>query len=163
MMMTKRNAYLLLVTTALALLASAATGTFATPTDAAQRLCKPRLVGKVLYACGPATARLSVFPGVTFKNGSCHRIFRSSPTGLSVGIGVNALRLNTATNDGRPLFGLTISGPLSHPTGGGVLAYWKSKSWRGRGVSFKGTANGGTFVARGIQGSRGTATGSFHC
>jgi hypothetical protein len=48
-------------------------------------------------------------------------------------------------------------------TGGGVIAYYKSKRWGGRGVSFKGTATSGTFVVKGINGSRGTARGSFHC
>ena len=70
---------------------------------------------------------------------------------------------NANTNGGKAYFGLTISGPLSHPTGGGVIAYSKSKRWGGRGVSFKGNAHGGTFVAQGINGSRGTATGSFRC
>lgn len=71
---------------------------------------------------------------------------------------------NATTNSGQGYFGLTISGNPSHPTGGGVIAYSNGKRWGGRGVSFKGgTANAGTFAVRGIRGSKGTATGSFHC
>ncbi|MDX6510673.1 MAG: hypothetical protein QOE36_177 [Gaiellaceae bacterium] len=124
----------------------------------ASLLCKSKLVNHVMHYCGPATAKLSVFSGVAFKNGSCHR----SAGILSVGVGQRS-RTAIMSNGGKAYFGITISGPLSHPTGGGVIAYARSKRWAGRGVSFKGNAHGGTFVAVGIQGSHGTATGSFHC
>lgn len=120
-------------------------------------LCKSTIVRHVVRYCGPATATLSAFPGVAFKNGTC----RHSAGLFSVGLGSRTQNANT--NGGKAYFGLTISGPLSHPTGGGVIAYSKSKRWGGRGVSFKGNAHGGTFVAQGINGSRGTATGSFRC
>jgi len=123
--------------------------------------CKARLINHAVHYCGPATASLSVFPGVTFRHGTCrHQTLKSGPL-LSVGVGVRTQ--NTKTNKGQAYFGLTISGKLSKPTGGGVIAYANGKRWGGRGVSFHGTARGGTFVVRGIGGSRGTATGRFHC
>ncbi len=123
--------------------------------------CKARLINRAVHYCGPATARLSVFPGVTFRHGQCrHQTLKSGPL-LSVGLGVRTQ--NSKTNNGQPYFGLTISGKLSKPTGGGVIAYANGKRWGGRGVSFKATAGGGTFVVRGISGSRGTATGRFDC
>lgn len=123
--------------------------------------CKPRIVSGVVHYCGPATAHLSVFRGVTFRNGTCKRQVVKGVPLLVLGMG--ARTQNAATNGGLPYFGLTVSGPVSHPTGGGVIAYWKGKRWGGRGVSFSGSASGGTFVARGINGSRGTARGSFRC
>ncbi len=123
--------------------------------------CKTRLINRAVHYCGPATARLSVFAGVTFRHGTCrHQTLKSGPL-LSVGLGVRTQ--NTRTNKGQAYFGLTISGKLSKPTGGGVIAYANGKRWGGRGVSFNGTARGGTFVVRGISGSRGTATGRFQC
>ena len=124
-------------------------------------LCKSTIVQGVVHYCGPATARLSVFPGVTFKNGTCKRQTLNSGPLLSLGLGARSQ--NAATNSGLTYLGLTVSGPLSKPTGGGVIAYYKSKRWGGRGVSFRASASGGTFVVKGINGSRGTASGSFHC
>jgi hypothetical protein len=45
------------------------------------------------------------------------------------------------------------------------VAFWQGKHWYGRGVSFKGGAAAGQFVAQVIpqRGSPGTATGSYHC
>jgi hypothetical protein len=124
-------------------------------------LCKARLINRAVHYCGPATGSLSVFPGVTFRHGTCrHQTLKSGPL-LSVGLGVRTQ--NATTNKGQAYFGLTISGKLSKPTGGGVIAYANGKRWGGRGVSFNGTARGGTFIVRGIRGSRGTATGRFHC
>jgi hypothetical protein len=124
-------------------------------------LCKPTIVQKVVRYCGSATARLSIFAGDTFKNGTCKRqTLRSGPL-LSLGLGARSQ--NAATNSGLTSLGLTVSGPLSKPTGGGVIAYYKSKRWGGRGVSFRATASGGTFVVKGINGSTGTASGSFRC
>jgi hypothetical protein len=124
-------------------------------------LCKATIVQKVVRYCGPATARLGIFPGVTFKNGTCRRQTLSSGPLLSLGLGARSQ--NVATNSGLTYFGLTVSGPLSKPTGGGVIVYYKSKRWGGRGVSFRATARGGTFVVKGINGSKGTASGSFRC
>ncbi|SRR6266540_2423701 len=124
-------------------------------------LCKPTIVQGVVHYCGPATARLSVFPGVTFRNGTCKRQTLNSGPLLSLGLGARSQ--NAATNSGLAYYGLTISGPLSKPTGGGVIVYYKSKRWGGRGISFKANGSGGTFVVKGINGSRGTASGSFHC
>jgi hypothetical protein len=133
----------------------------ARPASVGALLCKPTIVKNVVHYCGPATARLSVFRGVTFKNGTCKRQTLSSGPLLSLGLGARSQ--NAATNSGLTYLGLTVSGPLSKPTGGGVIAYYKSKRWGGRGVSFRATASGGTFVVRGINGSKGTASGSFHC
>ena len=127
----------------------------------ASLLCKPTIVQKVVRYCGPATARLSIFGGVTFKNGTCKRQTLSSGPLLSLGLGARSQ--NAATNSGLTYLGLTVSGPLSKPTGGGVIAYYKSKRWGGRGVSFRARASGGTFVVKGINGSTGTASGSFRC
>ena len=124
-------------------------------------LCKPTIVQKVVRYCGPATARLSIFGGVTFKNGTCKRQTLSSGPLLSLGLGARSQ--NAATNSGLTYLGLTVSGPLSKPTGGGVIAYYKGKRWGGRGVSFRARASGGTFVVKGINGSTGTASGSFRC
>jgi hypothetical protein len=141
-----------------------AAGVFAAtarPHAVARAACKPAITQGVVHYCGPATARLSLFGGVTFRNGTCKRQTVGGAPLLSLGIG--ALSRNAATNKGLPYFGLTVSGPLSKPTGGGVIVYYKSKRWGGRGVSFKATAGGGTFVVKGIGGSKGTASGSFHC
>jgi hypothetical protein len=70
---------------------------------------------------------------------------------------------NAATNAGKPYFGLIVTGPFSSPTGGGVIAYWKGKRWGGVGVSFRGNTHAGSFVASGINGSHGHATGSYRC
>lgn len=123
--------------------------------------CKPGLHGRVVYFCGPATARLSRFLGVEFKSGSCRTKNVNGTPQFTVQLGVRTQ--NARTNDGRPYFGLTVSGRLSNPTGGGVIAYWKGKRWGGFGERFKGNANAGSFVAHGINGSPGRATGSFQC
>src|SRR5919199_4358917 len=117
-------------------------------------MCKPRIAGGVVRYCGPATAHLSVFPGVTFRNGTCKRQVVKGVPLLVLGMG--ARTQNAATNGGLAYFGLTVSGPAAHPTGGGGVALWKGERWGGRGVSFSGSASGGAFVARGINGSRGT-------
>ena len=103
-----------------------------------------------------------MFPGVTFRNGQCAEPKNNGSVVFELKMGARTLT-NVGTNGGVPYFGLIISGSLSRPTGGGVVAYWKGKRWAGPGVSFKGNATSGTFVVQGINGSRGTATGSFRC
>jgi hypothetical protein len=147
---------------ALALLVGTAVSVAAAgPAAVTRALCKPAIVNQVVRYCGPATARLSVFSGVTFRRGTCKRQTVNGVSLLSLGLGSRSQ--NARTNSGLTYLGLTISGPPSRPTGGGVIAYYKSKRWGGRGVSFKGNATSGTFVIKGINGSRGTARGSFHC
>jgi hypothetical protein len=147
---------------ALALLVGTAVSVAAAgPAAGTRALCKPAIVNQVVRYCGPATARLSVFSGVTFRRGTCKRQTVNGVSLLSLGLGSRSQ--NARTNSGLTYLGLTISGPPSRPTGGGVIAYYKSKRWGGRGVSFKGSATSGTFVVKGINGSHGTATGSFHC
>ena len=70
---------------------------------------------------------------------------------------------NARTNDGKPYSGLIVTGPLSRPTGGGVVAYWKDRRWGGVGVAFRGNARAGSFVASGVNVSHGHATGSYRC
>jgi hypothetical protein len=132
-----------------------------TDSSAATAACKPKLSGETVIYCGPATARLSVFPGVVFRNGSCRRSVVNGVPQLRATIGVRTQ--DAAKNNDRAYFGLTVSGPLSRPTGGGVIAYAKSKRSGGVGVAFRATANAGMFEASGIRGSHGHATGSFHC
>ena len=120
-----------------------------------------RLVGRTVVYCGPARASLGVFPGAVFRNGSCRSTTVAGVRQFTLKLG--ARTPNAGTNDGRPYFGLTISGSFSHPTGGGVIAYWKGKRWGGVGVSFRGNARGGSFAASGINGSHGHATGSYRC
>jgi hypothetical protein len=133
----------------------------ARPAALGRLLCKTTIVQGVVRYCGPATARLSVFSGVTFKNGTCRRTRVNGAPLLTLGLGSRTQ--NAATNGGRTYLGLTISGPLSRPTGGGVIAYYKSKRWGGRGVSFTASAAGGRFLVKGINGSKGSGTGSFSC
>jgi hypothetical protein len=120
-----------------------------------------KLVGHSVVYCGTATARLSVFTCAVFKSGSCQTTKVNGVPHFAVRLG--ARTQNARTNDGRPYFGLIETGSLQNPTGGGAIAYWKGKRWGGVGVAFKGSASGGTFVARGINGSRGRASGSFTC
>lgn len=143
------------------LVGSAVSVAAAGPAAVTRALCKPTIMNQVVRYCGPATARLSVFSGVTFRNGTCKRQTVNGVSLLSLGLGSRSQ--NARTNSGLTYLGLTISGPASRPTGGGVIAYYKSKRWGGRGVSFKGSATSGTFVIKGINGSSGTASGSFHC
>lgn len=137
----------------------AATAATATATGVA---CRPggRLIGHTVHFCGPATAHLAVFQGVTFGNGTCSTR-RDGNVVFMLRLGTRTP--NARTNNGRAYFGLSMTGSLSHPTGGGVIAYWKGRRWGGVGVSLSGTARSGRFVARGINGSRGTTSGSFRC
>jgi hypothetical protein len=58
-----------------------------------------------------------------------------------------------------------FAGPPSSPVCGGVIAFWKGRHWYGRGISFKGNAQTGAFVAERIseRGSHGRATVSYRC
>jgi hypothetical protein len=118
--------------------------------------------GDVARYCGPATARLSVFPGVVFRNGFCARKRVGGVELLQVRVGMRSLD-GSRTNSGLALFSLGISGSPSRPTGGSVVAYYRSGRWVGGGVSFRGEARGGTFVARGVAGSSPRASGSYRC
>jgi hypothetical protein len=121
-----------------------------------------RISGKVARYCGSATGRLSVFPGVVFRNGFCARKSVGGVELLQVRIGMRSLD-GSCTNGGLALFSLGISGRSSRPTGGSVVAYYRSGRWVGGGVSFRGDARGGTFAAQGVAGSRGRAIGSYRC
>jgi len=121
-----------------------------------------RTSGDVARYCGPATARLSVFPGVVFRNGFCARKSVGGVELLQVRIGMRSLD-GSRTNGGLALFSLGISGNPSRPAGGSVVAYYRSGRWVGGGVSFRRDARGGTFVAQGVAGSSPRAIGSYHC
>jgi hypothetical protein len=112
--------------------------------------------------CGPATARLSVFPGILFSGGSCMNRISGGVHLLTIRIGAKSL-VPGLTNDGLILFTLQLTGPLAHPTSGLVLAYSRWKYWQGRSVSFRGDARVGTFLAEAVFPSRGQASGSFRC
>lgn len=126
--------------------------------------CRPKVSAEAIRYCGAATATLSIFKGVTFRSGTC--LLKGG--GLSLKIGTRSLKNPLQTggnNSGLAYFDLSVSGPLSSPAGGGVIAFWKGKHWYGSGVSFKGNSHAGTFVARGIaaRGSHGNATGDYRC
>ena len=114
--------------------------------------------GKVAHYCGPASASLSVFPGVAFRSGSCARKVVNGVHLLQVRIGAKALD-GSRTNDGLRLFSLGMSDSRA----GSLVTYYRSKRWFGRVVSFRSEARGETFVTQGVSGSRGYATGSFRC
>ncbi|MBA3375804.1 MAG: hypothetical protein H0U00_08340 [Actinobacteria bacterium] len=131
------------------------------PAAAKARLCV-HSAGDVARYCGPAEARVSAFPGVLFRKGSCTQSRTGGVPLLQVHIGAKSL-VSSRTNGGLTLFTLQLTGPLSHPTSGLVLAYFKSSYWQGRSTSFRGNARAGTFRAEGVFPSRGHATGSFRC
>jgi hypothetical protein len=118
--------------------------------------------GDITRYCGAATARLSVFPGIDFSSGSCTRRRSGGVQLLTIRIGAKS-RLPGVTNDGLTLFTLQLTGPPTRPTSGLVLAYFRSKYWQGRSVSFHGGARVGTFLAQAVFPSRGQATGSYRC
>jgi hypothetical protein len=129
--------------------------------------CRPTASTAAIRYCGPATATLSIFRGVTFRGGTC-AVKGSGFPNLSLKLGSRSLKnpfQTGGTNSGLPYYDLSVSGPLSSPAGGGVVVFWKGRHWYGRGVSFRGDAHAGTFVAQGIpeRGSHGTATGSYRC
>lgn len=126
-----------------------------------QASCTAKFVGGAMHLCGPASARLSVFPGTTFRNGTCKREAVAGEQTLTLELG--QLVPGSKANGGRSYFKVAISGPLSKPTSGYLIAFRNSKRWAGTGKSFKGTARGGSFKVRGTPPSRGTATGSFRC
>lgn len=121
-----------------------------------------RVSGNVVRYCGPSSARLSVFAGAVFSHGFCARKRLDGIDLLQVRIGAKSLD-GSRTNDGLPYFSLGIAGARSRPKSGNVIAYYRSKRWIGRIVSFKGDPRGGTLVTRGVAGSRGRATARFCC
>jgi hypothetical protein len=144
---------------AVALIAAGGAGAGSTLGSAAA--CKPTFVNGVHHLCGPATARLSVFPGVVFRHGSCKRSTVGGEPEMSIEIG--EIKPGASRNGGLPYFRASIDGPLSRPTGGHVIAYYHSRRWSGLGRSCRCTARSGTFTVRAVPPSRGTASGSYHC
>jgi len=119
----------------------------------------------VIRYCGPANARLSVFPGVRFQNGSCYFYSTTSRSGWAgvVNVELGSRSFNRKTNKGLRYMVLSAAA-LPRPNGTSVTAYSKGKRWHGAIVSpYDGKSHAGRFVARGDQGSHGRATGSFRC
>ncbi|MDQ2984769.1 MAG: hypothetical protein M3R70_12750 [Actinomycetota bacterium] len=123
----------------------------------ARGACTPRLENGIVYNCGPAKAKLSKFPRVTFKKGTC--VVRPTLFFLSMG----TYTKNKRTNNGKQSFVLSVAGRLRNPQGGSVQAFSRGRKWIGRITEFSGTRSSGTFGAQGINGSRGTAHGSYRC
>jgi hypothetical protein len=121
-----------------------------------------RISRNVAHYCGPATARLSVFPAAFFRHGSCTRKQVGGVRLLQVRIGARLLD-GSSTNGGLPYLSLGIAGSRSRPTSGNVIGYFRSRRWVGRIESFRGDEEAGAFVAQGIAGSRGRARGRFDC
>lgn len=143
------------IATTIATLVASSPSAVRTPTR-----CVRFAAGVVRY-CGPASARLSVFPGVVFKGGFCLRKLVGEVRLLQVRIGMKALD-GSRFNDGLTYFSLGAAGSRSRPKSGNVIAYYRSRRWVGRVVSLEGDA-GGSFVTEGIGSSRGRATGQFRC
>jgi len=148
--------------------AATAVVVLATPLTAGSRpnagACRPKVSAAAIRYCGPATATLSIFKGVTFSGGTC--LLKGGSISLKVGTRSLKNPFQTGGNNSSlAYFDLSVSGPLSSPVGGGVIAFWKGRHWYGSGVSFKGNARAGRFVAQGItaRGSHGTATGTYRC
>jgi len=121
-----------------------------------------RVSGNIARYCGPASARLSVFAGAVFSHGFCARKRVDGVDLLQVRIGAKSLD-GSRTNYGLPYFSLGIAGARSRPKSGNVFAYYRSKRWIGRLVSFRGDVHGGTLVTQGVAGSRGRAIATFRC
>ena len=155
--MAARVGMLLVTTATVAALASGASAA----RGAAACTTKARLVGTTVVYCGSATAKLSSFAGVMFRNGYCSRSIADGIQQFTVKLGQRTQK--AAMNSGKQYFGLSVRGPFSHPTGGSVIAYANGRQWGGSEVSFSGDDHHGTFAAQGINGSKGTASGSYRC
>jgi len=157
----RRLAALILVALGIAVIGISPPRSASHATAGASTACL-RIKGNVAHYCGPATARLSVFPAAFFRHGSCARKRVDGVRLLQVRIGARSLD-GSQTNSGLPYFSLGIAGSHLQPKSGNVIAYYRSRRWVGRVGSFKGDQDGGTLVAEGIAGSRGRATGRFRC
>jgi hypothetical protein len=135
---------------------------------AASKACTPQVTAVAIRYCGRATARLSLFPGVVFRNGTCNLHSGGLSPTLSLKLGTRSLKNPFqlgGNNSGLAYFELSVVGPLNNPTGGGVIVFFKGKHFYGSGVSFEGNTHTGRFVIQGIRarGSHGRATGSYRC
>jgi hypothetical protein len=131
----------------------------ATSAVASTAACNPvgTLTGTTVHFCGPARATLSAFPGVTFKGGTC----TTKPNGNVVFTLKIGTRTSDATrNSGLRFFALSVTGSLTHPTGGVVVAYSAGKEWIGAGTSLRGSRTSGSFTA---AGAKGKVSGTYHC
>jgi hypothetical protein len=116
----------------------------------------------VAHYCGRASAHLSVFPEAVFRSGSCLRRKVDGVRLLQVRIGARTLD-GSQTNNGLPYFSLGSAESPSGPKSANVIAFFRSRPWFGHVVWMKGDRDGGTFIAQGIGGSNGRASGRFSC
>jgi hypothetical protein len=151
------------VAAALAIFAGCAlsASSIAAPAGAAGGRCTPGFVRGAMRFCGPASARVSVFSGVTFRGGTCKQEVVAGERTLTLELG--QLVPGSKTNAGWPYVKIDISGPLSRPTSGYLVAFYRGKRWSGLGDSLKASRRGGSFVVRGTPPSHGVAKGSFRC
>jgi hypothetical protein len=114
----------------------------------------------VVRFCGPAQARLNVFPGAVFQNGTCVRERRFETQSLVIELGSRSL--DNKRNRGFRYMHLALwSAPRAAM--GTVTAYSKGKRWDGFLVTaYKPNTTAGRFVAQ-AQYSRKRVTGSFRC
>jgi hypothetical protein len=133
----------------------------------AQTVCggeiKATVTNGIVRYCGPAIARVSRFPRVTFRGGSC--TWSRRPSGFQLlTVYAGSRTLNRRTNGGRAFFNLNAFGSPPHPSGGAdILVYAKGKRWTGEARSLRVTATSGRFVAKGLNGSKGWASGTYRC
>jgi hypothetical protein len=149
---------------AVGIVATMSIGTSLANPRSAAGTAKPcvRLSRNVAHYCGPATARLSVFPLAFFRHGLCTRKRVGAVRLFQVRVGARSLDGSRA-NDGLPYFSLGSAGSRSQRASGNVIAFFRSKRWIGRVLSLNSNRGGGTFVAEGFGGNRGRARGQFRC
>jgi len=107
--------------------------------------------------CGPARATLSVFPGATFKPGTCQSSTADGQKFLTLQLGEQTT--NPTTNNGKAYLQLMLAGASN----GHVTAFWKGKHWAGTLVSIKHKGKSATFVVKADPPGKGKATGSYTC
>jgi hypothetical protein len=159
--MKRRRCRLIRAATAIAIAAAVLAGAASAREQSATK-CTPKFSAGAMHLCGPATAQLSVFPGYTFRNGTCKRLMVAGEPQFVLELG--ALTPGSRTNGGLSYLKIEIDGPPSHPTSGSVISWHNGKRWAGLGDSFKGSARAGSFVVSGVPANGGRrASGSFHC
>jgi hypothetical protein len=133
--------------------------------------CTPGGQGWVTIYCGPATARMSIFAGFTFRGGSCTHTVEAGMSVLRVLIG-QVDGSNERTNGGKPFFRLyvNLNGPRSSPSSAFLDVFKDSKRYHAEnilGTRVRVDENGGTFffkvlVVHDIPSMK-EFTGSFTC
>jgi len=114
-----------------------------------------------MHMCGPATATISHWPGLIFRNGTCPAIETGDDAEFTLELG--AIAPGHADNNKLDYLKIQIFGPFSSPSSGVVIAYHDGKRWSGYGQSLSRTHTGWTFVASRYASGRGRFTGAFQC